>query len=162
MRYRLDNYPVPEDVYYINDVSLIERVPYETVNEIMMAANGKIISEGGVLPNDNVRIYVPLDLNENGIMYHIYGLFDDLGDPTEENEMAYSVGVGKVINWLEIYDHIWIIKDVENIIQKGEVRHSRKGVELAKKIVKYLQEHEGITECFPYEEIERVNRMFGL
>ena len=44
----------------------------------------------------------------------------------------------------------------------GGVRHSREGIELAGKIVKYLEENEGTAECFPYDEVEKLREMFWL
>ena len=35
-------------------------------------------------------------------------------------------------------------------------------IELAGKIVKYLEENEGTAECFPYDEIEKLRGMFWL
>lgn len=32
-------------------------------------------SEGGILPDDNVTIYVPMDLNVDGIMRQLYAFF---------------------------------------------------------------------------------------
>ena len=35
-------------------------------------------------------------------------------------------------------------------------------IELAGKIVKYLEENEGTAECFPYDEVEKLREMFWL
>ena len=35
-------------------------------------------------------------------------------------------------------------------------------IELAGKIVKYLEENEGTAECFPYDEVEKLRGMFWL
>lgn len=71
------------------------------------------------------------------------------------NESAYCSGVGKVISQLEIYDQVWAARNLEDAVQKedGGVRHSHQGIELAKQIVKYLEDIEGTAECFPYDEI---------
>ena len=50
------------------------------------AATGMIEKEGGILPDDNVRIYVPMDLNADIIMWQLYSLFGSLGYPSESNE----------------------------------------------------------------------------
>lgn len=57
-----------------------------------------------------------------------------------------------------------VARKVEESVQKanGGVRHSRKGIELAGKIVKYLEENEGTAECFPYDEVEKLRGMFWL
>ena len=54
MHHKLDIHPIPE--------------------EMQKAVTGKKKSEGGILPDDNVRIYVPMDLNADGIMRQIYAL----------------------------------------------------------------------------------------
>lgn len=124
----------------------------------------KFTTEGGILPDDNVRIYVPMDLNADGIMWQLYDLYCSLGYPTESNEAAYYSGVRKIITQLEIYDQVWVARKVEESVQKenGGVRHSRKGIELAEKIINYLEEKEGTAECFPYDEIEELREVFWL
>lgn len=98
------------------------------------AVAGKKKSEGGILPDDNVRIYVPMDLNADGVMRQLYSLYGALGDPTESNESVYYSGV----------------------------RHSRKGIELVGEIINYLEENEGVAECFPYDEVEELRDAFWL
>ena len=65
MHHKLDIHPVPADVLYVNELSLAGKVPYETKDMTEKAITGKIKSKGGILPDDNVRIYVPMDLNAN-------------------------------------------------------------------------------------------------
>lgn len=157
MRHKLDIHPVPEEVLYINELSLAENVPYETRDDMKKAATGMIEKEGGILPDDNVRIYVPMDLNADIIMWQLYSLFGSLGYPTESNESVYSSAVRKIISQLEIYDQVWSARNVGETVQKedGGVRHSRQGIELAGKIVKYLEDNDGSAERFPYDESKR-------
>ena len=91
------------------------------------AVTGKCIKEGGILPDDNVRIYVPMDLNADTIMWQLHSLFSTHGYPTESNESAYSSGVGKIITQLEIYDQVWSARDV-GVKEAGGVRHSKQGM----------------------------------
>ena len=63
MHHNLDIHPIPEEVLYINDMDLLEPNYYELKEQIKKAASGKTIEQGGILPDDNVRIYVPMDLN---------------------------------------------------------------------------------------------------
>lgn len=111
---------------YVNDPSLAVKVPYETEDEMEKAVTGKKKSEGGILSDDNVRIYVPMDLNADGIMRQLYALYGALGEPTESNESVYYSGVRKIITQLEIYDQVWVARKVEESVQKenGGVRHS--------------------------------------
>lgn len=164
MHHKIDTQPIPEEVYYVNELSLAGKVPYETVQDMEKALTGKCMKDGGILPDDNVRIYVPMDLNANTIMWQLHSLFSTHGYPTESNESAYSIGAGKIITQLEIYDQVWSAKDAENAVRKeaGGVCHSRQGIELAQKIVKYLEDNDGMAECFPYDEIEELNNEFWL
>ena len=93
MHHKLDIHPIPEEVLYVNDLLLAGKVPYETKDDMEKAVTGKKKSEGGILPDDNVRIYVPMDLNAEGIMWRLYALYGSLGYPTESNESAYYSGV---------------------------------------------------------------------
>ena len=164
MHHNLDIHPIPADVLYVNELSLAGKVPYETKQDIDKAVTGKKKSEGSILPDNNVRIYVPMDLNADIIMWQLYSLHGSLGYPTEENESAYSSGVSKVIPQLEIYDQVWAARKVGETVQKedGGERHSQQGIELARQIVKYLEDIEGTAECFPYDEVEELREEFWL
>ena len=81
MHHKLDIHPIPEEMLYVNDPSLAVKVPYETEDEMEKAVTGKKKSEGGILPDDNVRIHVPMDLNADGIMRQRYALYGALGEP---------------------------------------------------------------------------------
>ena len=88
MHHKLDIHPIPEEVLYVNDLLLAGKVPYETKDDMEKAVTGKKKSEGGILPDDNVRIYVPMDLNAEGIMWRLYALYGSLGYPTEANKSS--------------------------------------------------------------------------
>lgn len=164
MRHKLDYKPIPEDVLYINELDLADSVPYETNIEMEKALTGKRKKEGGVLPDDNVRIYVPIDINPEAIMWRLNFLFVTMDYPTEDNESAYSFAVRRIISQLEIYDHVCVTRNFENSVQKElvGVRHSREGIELAKRIADYLEENDGTAELFPWDEIEKLRKEFWL
>ena len=105
-----------------------------------------------------------MDLNADIIMWQLYSPHSTLGYPIEKNESAYCSGVGKVISQLEIYDQVWAARNLEDTVQKedGGVRHSHQGIELAKQIVKYLEDIEGTAEHFPYDEIQELREVFWL
>lgn len=164
MRHKLDYKPIPEDVLYINELDLADSVPYETNIEMEKALTGKRKKEGGVLPDDNVRIYVPIDINPEAIMWRLNFLFVTMDYPTEDNESAYSFAVRRIISQLEIYDQVCVTRNFENSVQKElvGVRHSREGIELAKRIADYLEENDGTAELFPWDEIEKLRKEFWL
>ena len=164
MHHNLDIHPIPTDVLYVNELSLAGKAPYETKQDMDKALTGRTKSNGGILPDDNVRIYVPMELNADIIMWQLYSLHSTLGYSTERNESVYCSGVGKVISQLEIYDQVWAARKPEDTVQKedGGVRHSHQGIELAKQIVKYLEDIEGTVGCFPYDEIQELREAFWL
>lgn len=43
---------------------------------------------------DNVRIYIPMDLNREAILRRLDRVIAHYGETTEENEMDFSVDVG--------------------------------------------------------------------
>ena len=145
MHHKLDIHPIPVDVLYVNELSLAGKVPYETKQDMEKAVTGKFKKEGGILPDDNVRIYVPMDLNADAILRQLSSLYRTLGYPTESNESAYSSGVRRIISQLEIYDQVWSVRNVADTVQQEDcgVRHSRQGIGRARKIVKYLENNEG-------------------
>lgn len=79
-----------------------------------------------------------------------FTFYGSLGYPTESNESAYYSGVRKIITQLEIYDQVCVARKEEESVKKanGGVRHSREGIELAGKIVKYLEENEELPSAF--------------
>ena len=55
---------------------------------------------GGILPDDNVRIYVPLDLNAEQILNRLQQIYRVMESPDDMNEIEFSYQVGKIINVL--------------------------------------------------------------
>ena len=71
MRHNLAIHPIPTDVLYVNELSLAGKAPYEAKQDMDKALTERTKSNGGILPDDNVRIYVPMDLNANIIMWQL-------------------------------------------------------------------------------------------
>lgn len=164
MRHKLDIRPIPENTLYVNKLSICDQIPYETKKQVDQALTGKTISQGGILPEDNVRIYVPLDLSEEAILRRLQYLYYCFGMVSEKNEGEYSSGVSRLVSQLEIYDQVRVARDIETSIQKepGGIRHSLQGIELARKMIKVMEENEGCGECFPYEQINELKKEFWL
>ncbi len=146
--------PMPEDAVFVNDLSLASPLPYGTRAAYEAALSGKRKAEGGVLPDDNVRIYVPMDLNADFLLWRLRFLYESLGFPDEGNESAYQEAVGRLISLLLIYD----AAQAEKERARG---HSEKGKRLASLMIRCMEEHEGTAEHFPYEEMEMLGGEFG-
>ena len=65
---------------------------------------------------------------------------------------------------MEIYDQVCGTRNCEESVQEGlgGVRHSREGIELARRIAEYLEENDGTAELFPWDEIEELRKEFWL
>lgn len=163
MHHDLDIHPIPEKVIYINDLSIADGACYyETEQQHQKALTGKIHRDGGILPDDNVRIYVPLDLNADQILSRLQQIYRVMGSPNDMNEMEFSYEVGKIISQLEIYDQAWVARNLKNAVRIEERLYSTKGIELAKKIINVLMEDEGCAESFPYDVVGELKAEFGI
>ena len=112
MHHDLDIHPIPEKVLYINDLTIADTASYyETRKQYQKALTGETRANGGILPDDNVRIYVPLDLNADQILHRLHQIYRIMGSPDDMNESDFCVETGKIIAQLEIYDQIWVARD---------------------------------------------------
>ena len=59
---------------------------------------------------DNIRVYVPLDLNKEAILRRLDRMITQYGEANEDNEMEFSIDVDRLISQVEIYDQIWSIR----------------------------------------------------
>ena len=144
--HRLDLYPIPKDKtpLYINEPWLIDKSLLE------------YLQHGEPEEADNVRIYIPMDLNREAILRRLDRVIVQYGEATEENEMEFSIDVGMIILQLEIYDRVWFIRHMPN---KGE--HSQEAKKLAMEIITRLEQiPDGCAECFPFETIDELKQEY--
>lgn len=100
---------------------------------------------------DNIRVYIPLDLNRKAILRRLDDVIQRYGIATELNESGFRGDVGQVISQLEIYDQIWHIR------RMAEGKHSCNAVRLVQDIIQRLEAiPDGCAECFPFELIDRL------
>lgn len=162
MAYCLEKVPTTEDTIFVNSREFADEKSYELKVESFLADRGCTESMGGGLPDDNVRLYVPLDINEDEIMQSVYSLYCMLGSPTEYNEMQYFSGMNKVLAKLELYDQLHCRHNFDQVslnTETGEM-HCRSAAVLAKKIKCLLLEDEGCAEMYPYEIIEKLDQIY--
>ena len=146
MHHTLDIHPFPKDVLYINEFELVDVVnTYDSQKKHDKALSGKCKKEGGVLPDDNVRIYVPIDLNADYIINRLRDILASFGSPSENNESALTVEVGKLVAQLEIYDQACTVRNLKNAYRNtpDSDLHCTQGKELAKNFIAMLMENEG-------------------
>ena len=148
----LDIRPIPEgQTRYINEPWLVDDSLFQY---------GKWEKEPEPT-NDNVRIYVPIDLNREAILRRLRQICIRHGDVYWRNESDFSCDVARLICQIEIYDQVWLSR--HPITKAGRVsKHSAEGVELVEEVIRILQEvgDNGSGETFPYETIEELKKEY--
>lgn len=144
----LDVYPIPKDKapLYINEPWLIDRSLLE-------------ISNGSAEPEqeeDNIRVYIPLDINKNAILRRLDTMIIHYGEANEKNELDFSIDVDMLVSQIEIYDQIWYVRHMP---ENGE--HSREAVDLVREFIARLEEiPDGCAEIFPFELIDTLREEY--
>lgn len=105
---------------------------------------------------DNIRIYVPIDLNRESIIRRLENIISRYGEASEYNEFNFSQDVDAIIAQIEIYDQIWFVRHMP-----PNRKHSLEAVELVKEFATRLEEiPDACTECFPFETIDELKREY--
>ena len=140
----LDIWPIPRDKQpmYINEPWLIDRRwKYES---------SKRNAEPDDRP-DNIRVYVPLDINRDAIIERLRCIIVNMGGASEKNEMEYEIRVDKLISQIEIYDQIWFVRH----IPKDGSKHSQEAKDLIREFCDVLLEiPDECAETFPFWMIQ--------
>lgn len=145
--HRMDPYPMLQDKtpLYINEPWLIDKSLLEYPQH----------REPEEQP-DNVRIYIPMDLNQEAILRRLDRVIAQYGEATEENEMEFGIDVGMIISQVEIYDQVWFIRHMPK-----EGKHSQEGIAVVREIITRLEEvSDGCVECFPFETIDELKQEY--
>ena len=146
----LDIHPIPKEKapLFINEPWLIDGTLLELGirRELLKAPENQ---------PDNIRIYLPLDINREAILRRLEEIICRYGAATEANEPSFCHDVRQVIAQFEIYDQIWHIRCME------EGRHSQKAIRLVHEIIARLQAiPDGCAERFPFELIEELENAY--
>lgn len=109
------------------------------------------------LEKDNIRIWVPLDLNHAAILRRLRFILDRYGEITWKNESNVFGDVARLTYQIEKYDQINLARNPEKKTEKGE--HSKAGLELVKEFINIL---EGLETCcdFPDDIISSLKAEF--
>lgn len=145
--HRLDPYPIPKEKMpmFINEPWLIDRSLLE--EHLHREPQDK---------EDNIRIYIPMDLNKEAIMRRLENVVKRYGEASEYNEFEFSRDVDAIIAQIEIYDQIWFVRHMP-----PDGKHSLEAVSLVKEFVACLEEiPDACAERFPFETIEELKREY--
>lgn len=110
---------------------------------------------------DNIRIYVPMDLNRELILRRLQGIIRRYGEASEENESDFRSEVDWLIEQIGIYDQIWYMRTMRESDQVSTWQHSILGIGLVKEFIRMLESiPDACAECFPFETIEELKKEF--
>ena len=101
-KHRMDTYPIPRDEapVFVNEPWVFDQSIYcETIDDHIREPDEEA---------DNVRIYVPIDLNEKAILRRLDYIITRYGEANEKNESDFKYDVNTLLSQVEIYDQIWI------------------------------------------------------
>lgn len=153
----LDVKPVPEKVLYINEPQLVDASYdcFETWSPDLDAYG------------DNIRVYVPLDINAEAIMRRLRYLVHRYGETNERNESNFSLDVGRLVSQIEIYDQVLFARGHRAVADENGAAigkgHSAEATELVKRFVAELEViPDGCAELFPFELIDELRREYGM
>lgn len=106
--------------------------------------------------DDNVRVFIPMDLNKDAILRRLEEIIARYGEANEENEINFSTDVDLLIFQIEIYDQIWYVRHMPE-----EGRHSSEAISLVRDFVSRLEGiPDGCAECFPFETIDELKKEY--
>ncbi len=151
--HNLDISPTPENVLYINETLIADESFYYYTSEC-----------DDLKEEDDVRIYIPMDLNQSAILRRLYLIGCNLGDPTEANEPDYWTKTQQIIAQLEIYDQVWYVRERNYPDEPGEHDHSKHARALVEQILDILEVWalNSSVELFPYDEINELEETYGI
>lgn len=146
----MDIHPIPKEEapLFINEPWLIDGTLLELGirRELLKAPDNQ---------SDNIRVYLPLDINREAILRRLDEIICRYRTATEANESNFCHDVNQVIAQFEIYDQIWHIRCME------EGCHSQKAIRLVREIIARLQAiPDGCAERFPFELIEELENVY--
>lgn len=110
---------------------------------------------------DNIRIYVPIDLNRESILRRLQLIIDKYGPASEKNESGFRSEVDMLIEQIGIYDQIWYVRTIGESDKVSTKQHSVKGIELVKEFISKLETiPDACAELFPFETIDELKNEF--
>lgn len=139
--HNIDVYSIPRDEspMYINEPWLIDKTLLEYTPSIEPESE-----------EDNLRVYVPLDINKKAIIRRLDSVIYSYGEADEGNECDFSCDVRRLMSQVEIYDQIWSARHGAKVNN-----HSKEAVELVREFVDRLEDiPDGCAERFPFEQID--------
>ena len=147
--HELDRNPIPRDKapLFVNEPWLADG-SYSWIEDWSMEPEKQ---------KDNIRVYVPLDINAEAIMRRLRSIIDRYGEANEANGSSFSYEVDLLIDQIEIYDQAQLTGNGERYNDENGSKHSVETVKLVKRFVDELVTiPDGCAELFPFETVDRL------
>ena len=129
------------------------------VNEPWLADKTRLEYMIGQDPDDkpdNVRVFIPLDINKEAILRRLDRIIAQYGEANFDNEMEFMADVNMIVSQIEIYDQIWYGR---NMPKDG--KHRAEAIDVVKKFIKRLEDiPDGCADMFPFETIEELKQEY--
>ena len=135
----LDIYPRPKDhaPLYVNE-------PWIVDGSLLEGVTGEVN-----VPDDNIRVYVPLDISKDVILLRLKIVIAKYGEANESNELDFLREVRQLVYQIELYDQVW---KARNSIDRMD-----KVVDLVEEFVAILKQiPDDCAEHFPLALIEEL------
>ena len=146
----LDSYSIPKEKapLFINEPWLIDRYLFDYLDRTKELENTE----------DNVRIFVPMDINREAILRRLRFMISRYGEANEENEMDFARDVSMLISQIEIYDQVWFVRHMPK-----EGKHSTEATDLVRNFISLLEEiSDGCAESFSFGIIDELREEYLL
>lgn len=115
-------------------------------------------AESGGLPDDNVRVHVPLNISADSILSDVNQVYERLGLPDGYNDFYFFEEMRKIYRKLDIYDEVLKERYPEKVVHYHDgdrvVSYSENTIQVVKEMIRIMEENEGCGEMFPYDAID--------
>ena len=148
-QHEITPYPTPmsKPPLFVNEPQLID----QTLFKYELPSNRPDLEEP-----DNIRVYIPMDINKQAILRRLDDIIRHYGAATERNEFEFSTDVAGILSQLELYDQILCQRQMP-----PDGRHCEQAASLAADIIARLEAiPDGCAECFPFETMEALQREY--
>ena len=151
----LDVHPKPKEKtpLYVNEPELLD----------LSYHNLESLPDDTETESDNIRIYVPLDLNAEAILRRLRIVIARYHEASEKNESDFSLDVHMLTEQIEIYDQIWFARGSQHKYDSDREfhGHSEEAVALVERFVAELEEiPDACAECFPFDLIAELKQEY--
>lgn len=137
----LDMHPMPKD-----QAPLFVNEPWIIDGSLLEGVTGEVN-----IPDDNIRVYVPLDISKDVILLRLKIIISKYGEANELNEIDFYREVRQLVYQIELYNQVWTARNSIDGMDKVAA--------LVEEFVAMLEQiSNGSAEHFPCDLIEELKQ----